>query len=294
MTVKLGVTLPQFTGDAEAFEEAALAAEEAKFDSIWTFDHLWPLSGGKQRPILECWSSLAWLAAATERITVGTMVTRSTLRHPVLLAKLVATVGAIAPGRVVVTIGSGDELSRRENEAYGLPYFSGEDRTDQLRSTVDVVTSYLTQNEISLDDDFVTARSLPTSPATTPRPEVWLGGRSDEVIQIAADLADGWNGWGGSPAQFARDARRVSGLTDRSVYLTWAGLVLPAESDAEALARLEKPRGDRIVGGPDTVAAALNGFVESGASHLVLTHVKGWDPDSLRAFARDVRPRIRV
>src|ERR671915_1147412 len=119
-TPLLGATLPQFTDDGHAFVEAAQRAESLGLDSVWLFDHMWPLTGGKTRPVIESWTALAHLAAATSRITVGTLVTRSTLRHPLLLAKMAATVGAIAPGRVIVGIGSGDEQSRNENEAFGL------------------------------------------------------------------------------------------------------------------------------------------------------------------------------
>jgi alkanesulfonate monooxygenase SsuD/methylene tetrahydromethanopterin reductase-like flavin-dependent oxidoreductase (luciferase family) len=130
--VRLGVTLPQFTGDPSKLLDGARRAEDAGLDSVWLFDHLWPLTGGKSRSMFECWTSLAYIAAVTKRVTVGTLVSRSSMRHPVLLAKMAATVHAIAPGRLVVGIGSGDEASRPENDSVGLPYYPGRERTDQL------------------------------------------------------------------------------------------------------------------------------------------------------------------
>src|SRR5207244_5176769 len=138
----------------------ARRAEAAGLDSIWVFDHMWPLSGGKERPILEQWTTLAWLAQTTTRIGVGTMVTRTSLRHAPLMAKLAATVGAIAPGRVTITLGSGDRLSKAENDAFGLPYFAGRRRTAQLASELEALTSFLKSERVTQQHDFVRIAEL--------------------------------------------------------------------------------------------------------------------------------------
>lgn len=292
MSVKLGITLPQFTDDRAGFLDIVRRAERSGIDSVWVFDHLWPLSG-KQRPILECWTSLAYVAAATERITIGTLVSRSSLRHPALLAKMAATVGEIATGRVVLTIGSGDEMNRPENEAFGIPYWLAEDRVDQLRSTVEVVVAYLNQDDVTVRDDFVHVRGLPTSPRPEP-PQVWVAGRAGDTLEVAAMLADGWNGWGGTPERFAQDANIVVGLAgEREPLLTWAGLVILEESDGAARERLKgRSPGDRIVGGPETVAAGLRAFRDAGAMHLICTEVAGWREDNLALLAHEIRPRL--
>jgi alkanesulfonate monooxygenase SsuD/methylene tetrahydromethanopterin reductase-like flavin-dependent oxidoreductase (luciferase family) len=164
VTIRFGVTLPQFTGKRDRFVTGALRAEDLGYDSVWVFDHLWPLGGGRERPVLEAWTALAYLAAATRRVSVGSLVTRSSLRHPVLLAKMIATVGAIAPGRLICGLGSGDELSRPENEAFGLTYLSGVDRINQLASTLEVVTAYSSEGVAGHTDGFAHVTSLPTSP----------------------------------------------------------------------------------------------------------------------------------
>jgi alkanesulfonate monooxygenase SsuD/methylene tetrahydromethanopterin reductase-like flavin-dependent oxidoreductase (luciferase family) len=213
---RLGVTLPQFTGDRDAFIGGALRAEAAGLDSIWLFDHLWPLSGGKERPILECWTALAYVAAATERIGVGTLVTRSTLRNPAVLAKMAETVADVAPDRLTVAIGSGDEVSKDENLAFGLPFLSGEARVEQLRDTVEVVR----------------ARVGTKAP-------VWVAGRSEEVRRVAGESADGWNAWEASAAELGEEAATVrAAARGRTVETTWAGLGRSGDLDALA-ARLE-------------------------------------------------------
>ena len=276
-TVLVGATLPQFSGDRRRLLAAVRTAEDAGLDSLWVFDHLWPLSGGKERPVLEAFTTLAWLAGATERITIGTLVARSTLRHPALLAKMATTVAAIAPGRVTIAIGSGDEASRAENDAFGIPYFEADARIAQLEATVRVVHDHFLGAAGELDSVTVTSPwaqvdGLVPSPRLSERPRLWVGGRSDDVLELAGRYADGWNGWGGTPDRFAADAQQALAYADpRPLELSWGGLVtLTSHGDAAGRAAGNGSR-DRIVGDPDTVAAALSGFVEAGARHLVAT-----------------------
>jgi alkanesulfonate monooxygenase SsuD/methylene tetrahydromethanopterin reductase-like flavin-dependent oxidoreductase (luciferase family) len=290
----LGATLPQFTEDPDPFVEGARRAEEAGLDSIWVFDHIWPLTGGRTRSILEAWTALAYVAAETKRIRIGTLVTRSSLRHSALLAKMIATVAEIAPGRLTVAIGSGDEANRAENESYGIPYFSGDARVPQLRSTVEVVMGYLTQSSVEVTDRFVQIDGLPPSPRPPERPMVWVGGRGDDILEVAAEHADGWNGWGGSPRRFRQDASNLVELAGgRAIEISWAGQLVLGRDRHEAAERL----GDRdprrfVVGGPGEVAAALSSFVDAGARHLICTFPQPSLPGTYESLASEVRPAL--
>jgi alkanesulfonate monooxygenase SsuD/methylene tetrahydromethanopterin reductase-like flavin-dependent oxidoreductase (luciferase family) len=271
--VRLGVTLPVFTDDPARVLGAARRAEELGLDSVWVFDHLWPLSGGKGRPILEAWSTLAHVAAATTTIGVGTLVTRSSLRPPLLLARMAATVGLVAPGRLTVALGSGDDQSRAENESFGLPYRQGAARVAQLRAAVEVVLAHLTG-----------ADGLP-GPHPDPRPRVWVAGRSEEARTIAAELADGWNAWGAQPGGFAAELAWLRARAARPLTPTWAGLV--------AVGR-PVPRGEAgwIAGGPDEVGAALRALAAAGAEHLVATLPDASDPEALELLAGPIRAHL--
>ena len=247
--VRLGVTLPQFTDDRERFASGALRAEALGFDSVWVFDHLWPLSGSRERPILEAWTSLAWLAARTERVSVGTLVTRSSLREPAVLAHMARTVARIAPGRLIVGIGSGDDKSRDENEAFGLPYWVGADRIQQFEDTVARLKDELDGFGVKL----------------------WIAGRSDDAISIAARFGDAWNGWGGTAETFARDAATLASYAGgRAVEPTWGGVLPPDDLEA--------------------AASTLSGMAEAGARHLVCTFPEAWRQGRYEALAREVAP----
>ncbi|MDQ3955470.1 MAG: LLM class flavin-dependent oxidoreductase [Actinomycetota bacterium] len=295
--VRVGVTLPQFTADGDAFAGAALSAEKLGLDSVWVFDHLWPLSGGRERPILESWTALSYLAAATDRIGLGTLVTRSTLRHPAVLGKMAATVAIIAPGRLTVALGSGDEASKDENDAFGIPYFAESDRLDQFESTVASLRAYLSGGPVSRNDRFVSLSELPPSPIPEDRPTIWVAGRSDDALEIAGTHADGWNGWGGTPERFAQDAAGVTDYArasgDRAVELTWGGLVVLADDDDAARAKLGKRRpSDYVVGGPESVARHLASLVDAGARHLICTFSDAGDPAVYELLATSVREEL--
>jgi alkanesulfonate monooxygenase SsuD/methylene tetrahydromethanopterin reductase-like flavin-dependent oxidoreductase (luciferase family) len=290
----LGVTLPHFTDDPERFLDAARRAEALGLDSIWVFDHLWPLSGGKHRPAIEAWTGLAWLAEATRRVCIGTLVTRSSLRHPALLGRMAATVATIAPGRVIVGVGSGDFRSRAENEAFGAPYFSGDARVAQLAGTVVALRRMLRDPVVTERHPFLALTEMPSLPLPIPAPDVWVAGVAPPVLDVAGRLADGWNGWGGSPERFAANARALARAAgDRRVTPTWGGLVILGASDEEARAKLgaRDPRS-YVVGGPATVARHLREMVAAGARHLVATFPDAWRAGVYELFAREVRPRI--
>jgi alkanesulfonate monooxygenase SsuD/methylene tetrahydromethanopterin reductase-like flavin-dependent oxidoreductase (luciferase family) len=290
---RLGVTLPQFTGDPARMLEGALRAEALGLDSVWLFDHLWPL-GAKYRPILEAWTSLAAVAAATERIGIGTLVTRSSLRHPAVLAKMAATVGAVAPGRLTVALGSGDELSRAENQAYGLPYFSAERRTAQLESALRVVADYLNGVPVARTDDFVAIDGLPPSPRSTRPPKLWIGGWADEVLALAGTHASGWNGWGGSPQRYEHALRTVrASPKSATVEASWGSQALLRTTDASAR-RAARARGSGrfLAGGPATMASRLADMASAGAQHLILAFPDAGDRGPYELFVREVAPRL--
>lgn len=297
MTVQIGVTLPQFTADRDVFISGAQRAIALGFDSIWVFDHLWPLGGDRDRPILESWSALGYLAAMTERVRLGTLVTRASLRHPVLLAKAAATVAAIAPGRSIVGLGSGDHMNKGENESFGANYYSGYERTEQLVTTATVLQRFLQGGAVTIDDTHAHVSGLPPSPELSDPPPVWVGGRSTELLEVAARLAGGWNGWGANLDAFAEDAAKVRGLAgERPFDISWAGQVVLGSDDDDARAHLgSRDPAQYVTGGPDTVRAELSRAVTAGASHLIVALPRAGtaepgDPDGYEALAEALGP----
>jgi alkanesulfonate monooxygenase SsuD/methylene tetrahydromethanopterin reductase-like flavin-dependent oxidoreductase (luciferase family) len=275
--VKIGVTLPVFTDDAKLFTDGARRARDAGLDSVWVFDHLWPLSGSKQRPILESYAALAYLAEVIPDVTIGTLVTRASLRHPLVLAKMVATVATIAPGRLIVAIGSGDALSRPENEAFGFGYPGRKARVEGLERAVIAVREHLRGKGM-----------LPSGPQPTIRPPVWVAGRSAAVRDIAGRSGDGWNCWGASPEEFATEAALVrAAAAGRRLEPTWGGLAVIASTEAEARAKLGKRDPSQyLTGGVETLGTRLGELASAGCSHAIVTFPDAGSPGAYEMLGR--------
>src|SRR5262245_20418898 len=181
-----------FSGDTEKVLAAARSAETLGFDGVFAFDHFFPPEGSADRPALEAFSTLAAVAASTERVFIGTLVTRAVLRPPGLLAKLSATLDQISGGRMILGIGTGDSIDRSEHRAFGFPDLAPGPRRAHLAETVAAVKA-LFAGKAYEDGDHIPRLEGPLVPApvTDGGPPVWIAGRSEEIVRMAARMADG-------------------------------------------------------------------------------------------------------
>jgi alkanesulfonate monooxygenase SsuD/methylene tetrahydromethanopterin reductase-like flavin-dependent oxidoreductase (luciferase family) len=273
--MKVGLTLPSFTEDPEVPIGVARAAEAAGVDGVFVYDHLFRLArDGAMRPALECTALLGALAAETERITIGTLVVRATLRPPAVLAAALDTVARIAGPRLVVGIGSGDEESRPEMETFGLAMGTEAERVAHLDAAV---------------------RELADRPYPT-----WVGGRARHVGAVAAAHAGGWNRWGLGVEAFGREADVVRGLrrdagVEGEFTLSWGGLVVLGADDADAATRAGRLRAGAhtLVGGSATVVDELARYGAAGADWVVLGPVDASDPANADRIGSELVPMLR-
>ncbi len=110
----------------------ARRADELGIDGVFCYDHLWPM-GQPDRPALAPFPVLGAVAATTARVAVGTLVARIGLVPEGVLESEFEALAAIAPGRVVAALGTGDRLSAEENRAYGIDFAPAGERRDALR-----------------------------------------------------------------------------------------------------------------------------------------------------------------
>src|SRR4051795_480008 len=117
----------------------------------WLFDHLMPIGGDPSGPIHEGWTLLSALAAETERLRLGLLVTSNRFRPPAMLAKIAATVDIVSGGRLDFGIGAGSRPShpqaRREYDAHGLPYHDAADAVAALAEACTVIRRLWTEAE---------------------------------------------------------------------------------------------------------------------------------------------------
>jgi alkanesulfonate monooxygenase SsuD/methylene tetrahydromethanopterin reductase-like flavin-dependent oxidoreductase (luciferase family) len=299
--VKIGLVLPLFSGDPARVVGFARRAEELGYDGVFAFDHFFPPGAPADRPSLEAFSMLAAVATSTHRLTIGTLVTRASLRPAGLVAKLAASVDDLSGGRFVLGIGTGDPIDLPEHETYGLRYYGKPERRVHLVETVRAVKALL-RGEQWPGGDRVGAIEGPIlpEPVRPGGPPVWIGGFADAVVRLAAAEADAWNGWGMSIPEFAAKAallQRSADGTGRAVEATWAGIVVVGR-DADEAGEMLNDRYRRGMletnvwaGSVDSLIWWLEGLGTAGATWAVL--VPAGPSDRVEMIAQRVFPHLR-
>ena len=219
---RFGLQLWSQRTDWPGFRDAALAAEDAGWDSLWTWDHLLAIFGPWEQPIFEGWALLSGLAPLTSRMRLGLMVGANTFRNPGHTAKLATTLDHLSNGRAV--LGIGGAWFEREHDAYGIDFFSGHgERLDRLDESVMLMRRLLDGERFSHEGRFYTFHDA----IVAPRPvqahlPILVGGSGPKkTLRTVALRADAWNTSGhrrGGPRPRSRSSPStapMSGATSR-------------------------------------------------------------------------------
>jgi alkanesulfonate monooxygenase SsuD/methylene tetrahydromethanopterin reductase-like flavin-dependent oxidoreductase (luciferase family) len=175
-----------------------------QIEHAWLFDHLMPIAGDRGGPIFEGWTLLSALAAQTQRLRLGLLVTSNRFRPPAMLAKIAATVDIVSAGRLNFGIGAGSRpslpMARREYDANGLPFHDAAYAVGSLAEACTVIRRLWTEPEpFDFEGTYVqlTGAFCNPKPAQRPHPPILIGGRSAAVLRVVAQHADLWNIPGG-------------------------------------------------------------------------------------------------
>ncbi len=171
----------------------ALAAEEAGLDALFRSDHYLSFGHPRERVALDAWTTIAGLAAVTERIRLGTMVSPATFRHPSNLAKSVATADHISGGRVELGLGAG--WNEAEHSAYGFPFPPTAVRMEVFAEQAEIIHRSWNDDVFDFKGKHYTIESLSALPKPTPpHPNLIVGGRAaPKSLAVAARWADEYN-----------------------------------------------------------------------------------------------------
>lgn len=202
--MRVGIEIAQHRVEWFQLLERVRWAEGAGFDGAWIFDHFKPLYGSGPGPCLEAWTLLAGLAAATNRIRLGTLVTGMTYRHPSVLAAEAVTVDQISGGRL--ELGLGASWFEREHLELGIPFPRTAERVDRLIEGIEVVRRLMTTDDVSYDGEHVKLRraTYRPRPVQRPYPPLWLGASGEQrMLPLAGRVADAWHCFA-SGADYAR------------------------------------------------------------------------------------------
>jgi len=265
--VRFGVTLPQIK---RAWSEAAAAAktfDALGFDSLWVCDHLYGVPNPKL-PILEAWSELAAVAAITERAKLGTLVTPPFFRNPAVLARQIATIDQIAPGRVIAGLGAG--WFTPEFEQTGCAFPSTRERLRALEEMVEILKRCWSEPKATFEGRWFQIKEAVCEPKPARQPEILIGGGGERVLMgIAARHADTWNNMATFQAELPRKVEALRRRCDEvgrdfeTLEISQQCVVVIAENDGAARAALAKAK--QIYGGHMGEALEAHGIWGSPA-----------------------------
>jgi coenzyme F420-dependent glucose-6-phosphate dehydrogenase len=305
-------------------------AEECGFDSVMVSDHFspWRHTDG-HAPY-----SFAWMGAATQRtkrVALGASVVTPTFRyHPSIVAQAMGTLGVMAPGRVILGIGTGEGMN--EVTATGIEWPASPERFARLKEAIELMRRLWTEELVTFEGQFYrTFKATIYDRPERPIP-LYVAASGPAAAKLAGRVADGFICTSGKAPELYRETLipnllegqkqagrsedavermieiKVAFDTDRERALEdtkiWAALALPAEDkvdvdnpkDMEERARRAEPYAHKrwiVSNDPDEVVEQVRPYLDLGLTHLVF-HGPGDDqPRFIRLFAEQVLPRLR-
>ncbi len=200
--VHFGVILPNYGREStpDAIARVAERAEELGFHSVWATEHVivGPEAVDPYGRVYAPLVALAWLAARTERIGLGTSIVLVPLHHPIHLAKEAATLQELSGGRLTLGIGVG--WHRDEYEHMGVEFDGRGRRADEALRLMQALWS----GERAFDGRWWSFDDASFEPLPSPPPEIWVGGSSQRALRRARELGDAWHPSRGADADHIR------------------------------------------------------------------------------------------
>jgi F420-dependent oxidoreductase-like protein len=301
MNVRFGVhTGLQYTSIAE-LQELWNRIETLGFEWISIWDHFYAADATGDPHCLEAITSHTALAAATTRVTCGSLVYSAGYRHPAVLANAMATLDQVANGRVVLGLGGG--WLQGEYDAYGMHFGSTGERLRMLDEYIQCVRGLLTETHTTFKGEFFTLTDAQCEPKPVQaRLPIWVGGGGEKVtLRIAAQHADGWNVPFIAPDAWAHKARvlddhcaavgRDPSEVTRSVNVGMAFTEEELKRQFGPMSNYVKP--GVLSGSVQEMVDKVAAYVDAGASWVILAMRAPFDRDGLERFAAEVMPAVR-
>lgn len=306
--MRFGLALPQYDFSLSSGEpisvgallDYARMAERLGFDSVWVSDHFFyslERYGEDPKPLaaIEPMTALAAVAAATERVRLGSLVLCAGFRNPSVLAKMATAIDLISGGRLDLGIGAG--WYRDEYEAFGYEFGTIGERFEVLEETVEVLARLFAEGPADFEGRRFALRGAfnHPPPAHAGGPPIWVGGKGgDRLLRLVARRAAGWNTvWRWAPdtyAERAAAARRAceeAGRDPATLRLSVGLYTIVGEDEADLAKRFETLRtwmpgamgdesigefaADTLTGTPERVLERVRAFAALGVEEIVVS-----------------------
>jgi len=305
--VKLGALCWNQYTDWPALREAGVRADALGYDSIWTWDHLYPIVGSDRGPMFEGYLTLAAWAEATEKATIGLMVGANTFRNPALVAKMVTTLDHISGGRAV--LGIGGAWFETEHRAFGLEFGgSPGERLRWLEEAVRIMRGML-HGEKPSGDRYYHAHEVRNDPPPVQGrlPIVVGGGGPKKTLRIVARYADACNVGGGidnvkRKDEILRQHCAEVGRDESEIERTAAMGVCVIRDDPDEARRVAdgifehngkaEPWKGELIGSPEQLIERMRAYVDIGFRHFVCGFPAPYDAESMERLAKEIRPAL--
>ena len=280
--MKLGVQVSDFTWpDAPrsigpTFARIARDADQVGLSSLWVMDHFFQIgvNGPPEHEMLEGYAALAFAAGVTERITLGTLVTGVTYRHPGILVKTVTTLDVLSGGRAWLGIGAA--WNEWEHRGLGVPFPSTRERFERLEETLQIAQQMWAGDESPFEARHYHLERPLNSPAalSTPHPRILVGGIGEKkTLRLVAQYADACNVFDMGPdkVQAKYDViRRHCEAVGR---------------DYDDIEKTVLSRVDFGVESDESIVDRVGRLRDIGTEHVIFGVARVWEPDSLDRFA---------
>ena len=309
--IRFGIQTSQQNVEWSSMLDLWQKAEAWGYDSLWNFDHFYPIFVDPNGPCLEGWTTLAALGQATSRVRIGHLVNGNTYRNPCVLAKMAATLDHVTNGRLNLGIGAG--WFELEHNAFGLDFKTVRGRLDALDEACRILKGMFTGEPFSLKGKHYTidnARGLPV-PVQKPHPPIMIGGSGEKILlRIVAEHADMWNTSGDADRlghlvdvirrhgdAVGRDTRQIEktvmmpmcygGGSEREKFMVQLIAGMQQCTPDEARRRI-------MMGSKDECLETVARYRKAGVTHFIFMAFQPVFPDELQAFAEDVAPAARA
>lgn len=303
MTIRLGLQIPNFsygTSVAELFPTVVAQAQEAEaagFDSVFVMDHFYqlPMLGTHDQPMLEAYTALGALAAATSKVQLGTLVTGNTYRNPTLLAKSITTLDVISQGRAILGVGTG--WFELEHEQLGYEFGTFTDRFNKLEEALKIILPMLRGEAATFSGDYYRTTDAIAVPRFRDHIPLMIGGSGEKkTFGLAARHFDHLNVIAAMPdlpgkvealARRCDEVGRDPSTLETSVLLT--AVPDPKFTDDQIP---EAMRGRVVVGSPERIADVIKSSVVDAGIDGVILNLPAYMPGSITKLAEVLRPVV--